>query len=631
MWGYLAAESSPLLCCDAICVNEHHLRGPGLVSEINAMSKAGWLTAAEAAVANPLTPESGPCHGGVAVFVRKHLNVRPLRPLQKQEVQLEEHRGVPTQWTAATVRLLETELVICTLYLAPEIGFTGTNWAILSEVAGYVRGMGLPFLILGDFNAEICDLLPLGLHTYLGGEWRTPRGEVPGGHRAIDLALISQTLSACIAVEWDREGPWASPHSGFTVHLDKAAANMHTRVMVSPISYTPAMGPDRPWCWHLQRAQPQVQEGAGRLREHGRPHLVQDTEVDITYLAFMGAVESVWASADYEHFKHRRGWPLEAREVPLLASKPTGWRLRPSPLTAWYSLRARVVNLIGAVRRNRRSIIGDMRVAMMKQLTKVQAQGRVLPDPQLELDVIASIGAMSVMAEAVPQHRATLKGLDRMLHRIERRLLQDGRRSYQDWIREQLSAGAGALHRLSSTWGEPLKALAPECDEAGEVMVEPLDIAAAKARRWGKLWRTDVQPAWTTWWAKLRERADSQERSEIDVDQVRSAMKVFKTKVGLGLDKVNPRWWLDLPEGAHDTLVALLECVERKLAWPTAMLENLVALLHKNEQADRPITLTQGRYRLWGELGRARLLPGRRLVRATGTARCLVARRCGRP
>ncbi len=338
----------------------------------------------------------------------------------------------------------------------------------------------------------------LGCIPTWGGEWHQPRGEVPGGHRAIDLALISQMLSPCIAVEWDREGPWASPHSGFTVLLDKAAANMTTRVMVSPIPYIPAMGPDHPWCWHLQRAQEHVQEGARRLEERGSQHLMQHTEVDTNYLAFMGAVESVWASrqcTDYNYLKHRRGWPQEAREVPLIATTPTGWRSRPSPLTAWYSLRARLVNVIGAVRRNRRSIIGDMRVAMMKQLTKVQAQGTVLPDPQLETDVITSIGAMSIMAEAAPQHQAILKGLDRVLQSIERRLLQDGRRSYQDWIREQLRAGAGALHRLSTTWGEPLKALAPECDEAGEVMLQPLDVAAAKARRWGKLWRTGVQPA----------------------------------------------------------------------------------------------------------------------------------------
>jgi hypothetical protein len=274
-------------------------------------------------------------------------------------------------------------------------------------VAGYVRGTGLPYIVTGDFNAEIDELLPLGLHTYLGGEWRTPRGEVPGDHRAIDLVLVSQTLSTSIGIEWDQEGPWAAPHSGFTVTLDKETARMHTRVMVSPITYVPAMGPDLPWSWHLQQVQPTVQQGARQLQEHWKPHLAHDTEVDINYMTFMGAAECVWAQRqcqDYNGLKHHRGWPTETRELPLVAATPTGWRLRPSPLTAWHSLRARLANLIGAIRR-KRSSIPDMRVAMMKQLTKVQVQARVLPEPQLELDVLASIDAMSTAEEAVPRNK----------------------------------------------------------------------------------------------------------------------------------------------------------------------------------------------------------------------------------
>ena len=186
MWGYVAAQDSSLQCCDVIVVNEHHLRGAALTSEVKAMHKAGWTSSAAAAVANPAATREGPGHGGVGGFVRKHLHVMPLGPELKQAVQLEEHQGVPTQWAAATVRLLGTELVICTIYLAPDIGLTGTNWATLGEVAGCLHGTGLPFLLMGDFNAEISELLPLGLHTFLGGEWLRPRGDVPGGHRAID-------------------------------------------------------------------------------------------------------------------------------------------------------------------------------------------------------------------------------------------------------------------------------------------------------------------------------------------------------------------------------------------------------------------------------------------------------------
>ncbi len=116
------------------------------------MHKAGWTSSAAAAVANPAATREGPGHGGVVVFVRKHHHVRPLGPELKQAVQLEEHQGVPTQWAAASVRLVETELIICTLYLAPDQVFDGTNRTTLGEVASYLHGIGLPFMLLGDFN-----------------------------------------------------------------------------------------------------------------------------------------------------------------------------------------------------------------------------------------------------------------------------------------------------------------------------------------------------------------------------------------------------------------------------------------------------------------------------------------------
>ena len=142
----MAAEASPLQYCDAICVKEHNLRGGELTNDIKAMHKAGWTSTAAAAMANPTATRAGPGHGGVGAFVRKHLHVRPLGPELRAAVQLAEHRGVPTQWAAATVRLLETELVICTLYLALDQSFNGANWATLGEVAGYLHGTGLPFI-----------------------------------------------------------------------------------------------------------------------------------------------------------------------------------------------------------------------------------------------------------------------------------------------------------------------------------------------------------------------------------------------------------------------------------------------------------------------------------------------------
>ncbi len=122
----------------------------------------------------------------------------------------------------------------------------------------------------------------------------------------------------------------------------------------------------------------------------------------------------------------------------------------------------------------------------------------------------------------------------------------------------------------------------------------------AKAARWGGLWRTSptARPL-PSWWVELRRRASMEEREEITEEQLTQALRCFRHRIGLGGDRVNPRWWTQLPEAGLRQLAKLLEKVEETLLWPTAVRECIVQLVPKAETADRPITLTQGLYRCW--------------------------------
>ena len=90
----------------------------------------------------------------------------------------------------------------------------------------------------------------------------------------------------------------------------------------------------------------------------------------------------------------------------------------------------------------------------------------------------------------------------------------------------------------------------------------------------------------------------------IPTEEVRAALSCFKVKVGLGGDRQNPRWWQQLPEQGVRQLADVLEAVERHLAWPVPVQECIVQLLSKSSTADRPITLTQALYRVWGQIRR---------------------------
>ncbi len=223
----------------------------------------------------------------MAALSRKTLHARPLRTSEKESIQLPEHEGLLTQWTATTVRCEALDIIVATVYLAPGLGVQGTNWTTLMELADFLYVQGLPFLVAGDYNMEISELQVAGLERFLGAEWVTPKGPVPGGHRAIDLILASTCFKHALDVQWDQNSPWAVPHTGFLVSMPWKALSFQVRVIEAPLDYKAAMGPDRPWEWYVHQAQPAIQEGLRRTEEARRHTIHYSNDVDERYATFL--------------------------------------------------------------------------------------------------------------------------------------------------------------------------------------------------------------------------------------------------------------------------------------------------------------------------------------------------------
>ena len=293
----------------------------------------------------------------MSVLHKKWLHARALRPQEKEAVQLEEHRGMLSQWTATKVRLEATDIVMGAVYLAPNLGIQGSNWSTLMELTDYLHVQGLPYIIAGGYKCEIWELEAMGIGSYIGGEFQAPRGQVTGGHRAIDFVLVSSQLKGALDIQWDPNSPWASPHTGFHVTVRKKALSMQVRVFKNPVDYKPAMGPDRPWEWYVQETQSAAEEGLQRARAARHDHLAYSEAVDDIYSTFCVAAEEVWAhqqgtSGDAQEM--RRGWPVETKMVKLAPTKPEGWSREDIGLTGWQALNTRVVNYNGVYRRGRR-------------------------------------------------------------------------------------------------------------------------------------------------------------------------------------------------------------------------------------------------------------------------------------
>ncbi|CAK0836433.1 unnamed protein product, partial [Prorocentrum cordatum] len=170
-----------------------------------------------------------------------------------------------------------------------------------------------------------------------------------------------------------------------------------------------------------------------------------------------------------------------------------------------------------------------------------------------------------------------------------------------------LKRGAGGLHRHTKLWGPPEKNLSMEKDQAGEPIIDQLLNTQHKAEYWSTFWRVEQQTpqqqaCWSNFRAAARKRSYALEPTTSQ--EVAEVVKVFEPVIEMGADRTNPRWWSQLPQEGVLHLAYFLNLAEQSLAWPAHIIVNVVQLMYKSEQPDRPIALTQATCRVWSRIRR---------------------------
>jgi hypothetical protein len=137
----------------------------------------------------------------------------------------------------------------------------------LQEFGVYVKTMGLPFLIAGDWNMTASELAPLGMENFLGARWAVPKGEAPGELREIDMVLGTDHIVATAELQWDLHGPW-TPHTGIIINFSAEILQHETRMLRTPVELEVAAGPDLPWSSHQEYSKEIRAEGHQQLARH---------------------------------------------------------------------------------------------------------------------------------------------------------------------------------------------------------------------------------------------------------------------------------------------------------------------------------------------------------------------------
>ena len=83
--------------------------------------------------------------------------------------------------------------------------------------------------------------------------------------------------------------------------------------------------------------------------------------------------------------------------------------------------------------------------------------------------------------------------------------------------------------------------------------------------------------------------------------QLRAVNRRERKNAGLGGDAWSPEALALLPDEAWDDLASLLNQCEQTGTFPLQLLANVVALIPKPDEGERPITLLPYLIRLWGK------------------------------
>ena len=150
-----------------------------------------------------------------------------------------------------------------------------------------------------------------------------------------------------------------------------------------------------------------------------------------------------------------------------------------------------------------------------------------------EEQVLNSIAAIGEGVWTAESGDALQRRLRAMLDQLRRHQLRSGRQSFPTWIQESLKQGAGALHKVTSSWGQPLQELSHEVNADGEQLVDPLEVISSKSQRWAELWECTERPAQPAWWDRLKEVASQEELEPITVEGIANGLRCFKAATGV--------------------------------------------------------------------------------------------------
>ena len=139
-------------------------------------------------------------------------------------------------WSAIAIRTKGLTYLLLILYMVSGIGPSGANVRRMQSIAGLIGILGIPFILIGDWNMTPQQLFNSGFTNLIKGSIMVPEDAdyICRSGRLLDYAVVSRSFVAAIAsVKTSKDTPWHS-HRGVVVEVHLRPRRIHILAMSAP-------------------------------------------------------------------------------------------------------------------------------------------------------------------------------------------------------------------------------------------------------------------------------------------------------------------------------------------------------------------------------------------------------------
>ena len=595
-------------CPIAILCQEHHA-GPDQLCDLQAQLKsAGWSLAAARAEVTPLGGRSA----GVGICTPTHVmaGIDEGRSVDRSP------KGQPGRTAAAWIhQIAPGGVMVLSCYLHDSEQGTARNLELLVHALQDARESGCPWIIGLDAQQPPTELLKWAAPAVDRADGVIAAPSAPthfpgvGCSRTLDYFIISRALAgAVVSIDTLSELRYhsreaevvvaAKPHRVARLWLRREFQPALLATLRTPKAFPrakPIGCPRRPVVPKERSAQWAFARDA-KLREAGASE---------AWGSIVAAIEDELCGICDNFDKKYKGRHEDTEVV-----------LRPA-------LPRRAAGPRGAMAQSEFAVVWAMnRLREMAALSDLHARGGVLTGGQWSqwdhllrkmcspsAPIASEEGRWSSLVEQLQCHRRQPSALASTLGilfnwsvalvtRQEKCRTEQRRRSWQEWLRAQVAAGAGGgalFNFIKRTEADP--EIIVRCN--GVRSASPQAVLDNDFMVWNGLWSKLAHLGTTPWREQGVHAEEGLDLPNLGHEALRTAAKSFRPRTGMGVDALVPTQFAWLSDELLDAVGEFFMALEKAGCWPGQVSLAMAHLIPKATGGRRPIGLLAFVVRLW--------------------------------